>query len=173
MIESRVGNMRVGLKDMIEYLGAQHDLSKLSLVEVGTYKGDSASMFREAFRYVTCVDAWEDAWFNVPETTAHAAELEFDRRMARWMNVAKIKGESVKVAQRFHPRSFDVVYIDASHDYTSVRADLMAWCDKALLWVCGHDFWPSKFPGVPRAVREVLGEPDRVFKDTSFVWRVR
>ena len=53
-------------------------------------------------------------------------------------------------------RGFDLIFLDGSHDYASVRADLLAYRplvrDGGLL--CGHD---RGWTGVAQAVTEVLG----------------
>lgn len=169
MTESRVGNMRKGLLDLVAYVNGVKATKGLTLVEVGTYKGDSAMIFAQYFAEVTCVDAWEAELFNVPHEDVAEAEQVFDARAKAAGNVRKVKSRSLVAARLFPPRSFDVVYIDASHDYESVKADILAWRDKARLLVCGHDHWPSRFPGVVRAVVETVGKPLRVFADTSWV----
>lgn len=172
MIDSRVGNMRAGLLDMIAYINGERATKSMSLVEVGTYKGDSAKLFAAAFSQVLCIDAWAPELFNVPGNVQEAEKI-FDEWRATVRNVNKVKARSLLAATRLDNKSFDVTYIDASHDYESVKADLEAWKNKPRLFLCGHDYWPSRFPGVVKAVNEVLGKPDKVFKDTSFLWRVR
>jgi hypothetical protein len=170
MIESRTGNMLLGLRDLLTYIGTGRDIHRMSIVEIGTYKGDSALLFARAFGTVYCVDAWEDSTFNVPGTTAAQAEAAFDAGVGGLPNVFKVKGSSLSVAPDFTTR-VDVVYIDASHDYDSVIADIKAWRDKADRFVAGHDYWPGRFPGVIKAVNEVFGVPTKIFRDTS--WLVR
>lgn len=48
---------------------------------------------------------------------------------------------------------FDVVFIDALHDYDSVMQDISLWWPRVREggFICGHDF-QHKFPGVMRAV---------------------
>lgn len=172
MTESRIGNMRKGLLELIAYINERHPTRELDLLEVGSYKGDSAQMFASAFRRVTCIDAWDQALFNVPGESAAEAEAEFDRVTAALANVRKIKSTSLAAAGRYAD-PVDVLYVDAGHDYESVNADLGAWASRPQLFVCGHDYWPSRFPGVVRAVNERFGKPDAVFCDTSFVVAVK
>jgi predicted O-methyltransferase YrrM len=50
---------------------------------------------------------------------------------------------------------FDLVFIDARHDYDSVLEDIHLWWPKIRLggMICGHDF-NHKWPGVERAVAQ-------------------
>jgi hypothetical protein len=67
---------------------------------------------------------------------------------------------SVEAAQRVEDRSLDFVYIDARHDYDSVKEDLEAWLPKVRPGgiISGHDYADGKFEqgdfGVKRAVDE-------------------
>jgi predicted O-methyltransferase YrrM len=63
---------------------------------------------------------------------------------------------SLEAAQLFADGSLDFVYIDASHEYEDVKADIQAWLPKmkrnAIL--SGDDF--DIYQGVNKAVEELL-----------------
>jgi hypothetical protein len=66
------------------------------------------------------------------------------------------KNKSVDAALFFEDGSLDFVYIDASHEYENVKADILAWLPKVKKggWLTGDDF--SIYEGVDRAVGELL-----------------
>jgi hypothetical protein len=70
---------------------------------------------------------------------------------------------SVEAAAKVPERSLDFVYIDARHDYESVREDLAAWCSKVRPGgiLAGHDYVDGDLPEgrfyVKSAVDEFFG----------------
>src|SRR5690606_26723571 len=76
---------------------------------------------------------------------------------------------SVKAARQFDDESLDFVFIDAKHDYDSVKADIAAWRPKVKIggWVCGHDYAPKQFPGCVKAVDEAF---DTVVLRSDYTW---
>ncbi len=67
---------------------------------------------------------------------AFISVYDFERR------AVLIREASLEASKMFLNRSLDFVYIDAAHDYESVRKDLMAWEPKVKNGgiLCGHDF---------------------------------
>lgn len=66
-------------------------------------------------------------------------------------------GDLAGLHDAFHKAKFDLIFLDANHDYESVKRDL-AICLQHLTpggILCGHDFGTTQFPGVEKAVREV------------------
>jgi hypothetical protein len=57
---------------------------------------------------------------------------------------------SPAAAASFSNGEFDIVYIDAEHDYEAVKADIEAWRPKAKHILAGHDY--HAFPDVQKAV---------------------
>ena len=78
---------------------------------------------------------------------------------------------SVDASRQFPDGSCDLVLIDASHDYESVRADIAAWWPKIKRGgvLAGDDYC---WPGVQRAVEEAFGARAKVLgKDKGRHWR--
>ncbi len=97
---------------------------------------------------------------------------EFDGNVAR-CGVAEmirtIEGDSAQSADLVPDKSLSFVYIDAAHDYESVKRDIMAWFPKVKPGgtMAGHD---ANHEPVARAVRELL--PDAQFIGGVWVYDV-
>jgi hypothetical protein len=85
--------------------------------------------------------------------------------------VQPLRMSTVDGAQFLRERGvkLDMIFIDAAHDYESVKADILAW--RPLLvpsgLLCGHDYWHQ---GVAQAVRELL--PTHVKTGAGSIWMV-
>ena len=66
---------------------------------------------------------------------------------------------------------FDLVFIDAEHDYENVRKDILAWDPlvKENGIICGHDY-ASREKGVIKAVNEIYGEDNIEVIRPGSVW---
>jgi hypothetical protein len=160
-----------GLYDFIFYIQKFYDTKKLTLIEIGTWRGESTRIFADYFKIVYCVDPWDIE--NAPDTMKpdiRIAEKEFNRLMSKKLNIIKLKGKSVNIANEIKD-NFDVVYIDALHEYEDVKQDILTWKDRALKFIGGHDYRINT-NGVILAVHEILGKPDRTFKDWSWIKKV-
>jgi predicted O-methyltransferase YrrM len=158
-----------GLKDLCKYIGKTKEMT---IIEIGSFAGESTKIFSDYFKYVYCVDSWslENA-DKVLKPFIKQAECEFNILMANRGNIFKLKGNSLDVEKKVNEK-FDVIYIDGSHDYKSVKADILAWKPHITKFISGHDYRKNKFPGVIKAVNEVLGKPDKVFCDFSWVKKI-
>lgn len=78
--------------------------------------------------------------------------------------------DSLTAASLFADRSVDFCFLDARHDYESVKADILAWKPKIKPggWLAGDDLTPI-WPGVIRAVNELLPEA-RPWSHDSWRW---
>ena len=152
--------MVYGLQDLLDWADLPN---KAKGIEVGSYTGESAVIMRmhAPHLHLTCVDTWQ--W--------PLSEHYFDLRAKPW-NLTKHKTDSLTAAQHYKDHTFDLVYIDASHQYEHVKADINAWLPKVKPGgvIGGHDY-ANGWQGVIKAVDETFGEPDATFTDNS--WAVR
>lgn len=148
---------------LVHLLASCGDLS--SVVEIGSFRGVSTEVLCLFSAQVYAVDPWDGM---------EAIYQQFVERMRGYAHLDVLREPSLTAATRFADRSLDLVYIDGAHDFANVRADLLAWRGKVRVggWLAGHDYSLAIEGGsVVRAVDEVLGEPERVFEDSS--WLIR
>lgn len=67
-----------------------------------------------------------------------------------------LKLTSLKASKFFPKKYFDLVFIDADHQYEAVQDDIEAWLPliKKGGFITGHDYGHKNFPGVKKAVDE-------------------
>ena len=77
-------------------------------------------------------------------------------------NITTIPADSIIASQLFENKSVDFVFIDASHKYENVKADILTWLPKIKPggYIGGHDYVSDPDHadyGVTKAVNEIIG----------------
>ena len=136
---------------------------KLTIAEIGVYRGRGTALI--------CVNLINKGIeFEYHAIDHFNGSLEHDKgvdyeTIAR-NNLIPLEGlinihtnDSISQSELFPDQYFDIVYIDASHDYESVKNDLTAWLPKVKPggYICGDDYSTS-WVGVYDAVNEMFGE---------------
>lgn len=146
--------------------------------EVGVYLGRSVAYLAERLRYKACriyaIDLWSGEVSSKEALHQRSTDLSHFDHFKRNMgdlgldNVYPVVSDSAEAAAQFSDSSMDFVFIDASHDYNSVRRDILAWWPKVKLGgiLAGHDY---DFPSVRSAVWNTLGQQ---VTPTETVWAV-
>jgi predicted O-methyltransferase YrrM len=146
-----------------------------TILECGSWKGRSTCVLAAntlGLGLVVAVDTWRGS-------VEHQAELkgkpvsgiwnEFMANTAPYDNIWPVPMNSLAASQviSMSPLRFDMIFIDASHDYESVKADILAW--RPLLVpggiLCGHDAYRW---GVKLAVKQLVPQ-HRIVPNTS-IW---
>lgn len=155
-------------------------------VEVGSWAGLSALALAQHCDVVYCIDHWEggtpfpegpegkvdNIGIDAPTIGPKKAFQTFCRNVGDNLmrSIIPCVGRSRTWAEIW-PSTVDLVYIDASHDYDSVKQDIALWLphvrDGGI--IAGHDY--GFFEGVTRAVYEAFGA--RVQVAGKLVWWVR
>ncbi len=130
------------------------------IVEVGCWKGKSV-----AFLAVEAINSGKNIKIDAVDTWCGSAEHSIDPQVLyeTFINnisplrhvVTPIKMASVDASSLYENESLDVVFIDAAHDYLSVKADIAAWLPKVKSggYLAGHDY-NQCWSGVIAAVNE-------------------
>lgn len=139
------------------------------IIEVGVHRGRTTRVLLDnSEAHVWCVDSWAGA------RARH--EQVFTKNIRKGKGRVTVMAMSSLAAARSLGRShgpvFDMVFIDASHEYAGVRADILAY--RKLVrpggLLCGHDYSRRSWPGVVRAVNELVPNKQR---GAGLIWWVK
>lgn len=132
------------------------------VVEVGSFRGRSTVAIADGLARVEqprliAVDTFggDPEWSELVDVDT--ARRLFDRNTGSIPFLEVIQLESVRAAQELADASVDWVFLDALHDYTSVRNDIRAWAPKLKPGglMSGHDYGRA---GVTDAVHAVFSD---------------
>lgn len=165
------------LSTELEWLAANAK-KRRNIVEVGSWMGRSTRALADSTKgKVIAVDTWKGS-----DEDEHRRILKgqpdswlFDQFKTNLSDLIKagtvsaIQRSSLDAAQFLSASKFDMIFIDASHDYENVKADLAAWFPLLAPGglFCGHDF-NKNHPGVMQAVTEKLPEVKKM--DGGSIW---
>ena len=169
-------HLREMCKDIKDYL---YNLSENPIiVEIGSYMGESTEIFAQEFPFATiyAIDPWINGYDDNDETSRADmidVENQFDMRTKYYKNIIKIKDFSLNVD--VFSDDISMIYIDGSHKYEDVKADILYWRNKIKVGgiISGHDYELNNkhnhISGIKRAVDEELSGFDKIYKDTSWL----
>ena len=135
-------------------------------VEVGSWLGKSSAFMAVCIANsgknikFDCVDTWqgsEEHGLTTDEEKEHLFQQFLTNMQPVRHLINPIRLPSLVAAKLYADESLDFVFIDASHDYENVKADLIAWYPKVKKGgiISGHDYLGEyEWPGVYKAVNE-------------------
>ena len=164
-----------GLLDLINELG---NVSNKTMVEIGSFIGESTIIFAKHFKHVTAIDPFLPNYD--PQDPTCNSGFNFDDVFQEFKS--RIEEEKTKVtiykmmscdAVSLLKDKYDFIYIDGLHTYDGVKNDILDYLPlvKEGGVIGGHDYGTTHkhLQGVTKAVDEVLGKPDKTFKDGSWI----
>lgn len=165
-----------GLIELANYIKAnQSDI--VTIIEIGSYVGDSTKIWAEYFEEVIAIDPWENGYDDNDSSSwkypMSKIEKQFDHLCNEYPNIVKWKMSSEKAAKKFKDNTVQFVYIDGLHTYKGVMNDLQLWYPKIKkgYFIAGHDYGSKHHPGVKQAVDKFLNGIDKRFLDSSWIRR--
>lgn len=155
----REGIMRTGLLKLINELP-----DKISMIEIGSWQGESTEMFLKSGKVIKLYSI--DPYGN-DERRMEAEDIF--RYRVRGYNVVKLRMTSNEGISKCD--LVDFVYIDGNHSYEWVKVDIQNSLPKIRPGgiIAGHDYTTKYNDMVVRAVDEILGKPDKIYPDTSWI----
>jgi len=134
--------------DELEWLHDQA-VNMDTVLEVGAWKGRSTiALLRGCKGIVFAVDPWRGNGHGYSEFIYNTTEFT---------HLVIVKMPSLKAATIF-TAPVDMVFIDANHEYESIKGDIEAWLPKTKKIICGHDYGDPLSPGVKQAVDETFDD---------------
>jgi len=136
---------------------------RLRIGEIGVYKGRCTAMWN-----VKLINAGYDYEYYAIDHFQGSPEHDktVDYYAAAKHNLSKvldrihlIKADSLTQSKVYPDQFFDLLYIDAAHEYKPVKQDIKHWLPKVAPGgvICGDDY-VAGWPGVIKAVDEAFGK---------------
>jgi predicted O-methyltransferase YrrM len=151
------------MTDLVKNICSHRNAKPLKILEIGSWAGASAVTWASAIQkynkglgQVFCVDPWESV------KTSPANQEGWDLHMDNLLKndfiyqmfihniqysgcssiVTALRGYSKDIIPNFAHNSFDIIYIDAGHDYESVKNDIKNSKPNLIIngILCGDDF---------------------------------
>jgi predicted O-methyltransferase YrrM len=135
---------------------------EIVIAEIGVYMGRCTAMWNVEL-INSGVDYKYYAIDHFQGSSEHDKNIDYYNETKKNIESIKekvnlIKNDSLSECKNYSDEFFDVVYIDASHDYESVKKDIQEWIPKVKSGgiICGDDYTDG-WPGVKKAVNEFFG----------------
>lgn len=118
------------------------------VLEIGTGLGDSALIILRTILdegHLFTIDPLDgrSGGLELEKSTGEVLFTELKKKLSFYKDkYTLIVGLSEMVSRFFLERSLDMVFIDAAHDYGSIRTDIVSWLPKVKKGglICGHDY---------------------------------
>ena len=121
----------------------QNAKRKFLILEVGSWKGRSTHALLSSGSRVIVVDTFEGTP-NELETAHREAKYvdifsSFILNVGRFRKLSVLRMNSVSASNLFEDKTFDMIFLDGSHEYTFFKDDVENWLPKCISLFCGHD----------------------------------
>lgn len=173
----RSGYTKTGLEEMIRYIGNVIDIKESTIIEIGAYAGESTEIFATKFKEVITIDPYVNDYDKNDAACQYMDLVDvykvFQSVTSKYPNIKHIKKTSDEAFEELQHIKVDVVYIDGLHTYEQVKKDILNYMPmiKSNGFLSGHDY-SEHWGGVVQAISETIGNPEKVFEDTSWIKKI-
>jgi len=126
--------------------------------EIGSFFGRSTTALAEVAKAIYAIDTFRASGDGATQVEGAPHEFTildgFCANIYGYTNIRICIGRSTEIAGTFSNQFFDLIFIDGSHEYEEVKADIEAWWPKLkdLGIMAFHDY--KAWPGVTKAIDE-------------------
>jgi hypothetical protein len=170
----RSGHYKNGLEDLINYVNTFSNTKEMTILEIGSYAGESTEMFAQNFKSVIAIDPFMND-YDANDPACSYMDLTnvyktFSSVISKYDNITHIRKTSDDAADELKDTKVDLIYIDGLHTYDQVKKDIDNYIGliNESGFISGHDYH-SVWQGVVDAIHEKIGKPDTIFQDTSWI----
>lgn len=146
-----------------------------TFVELGAWLGKSSSYLcdKATHQDITIIDTWKGSPNELTTTHKLAMQVDIYDLFVENMGERKykaIRATSKEASKKFKNEYLDVVFIDLTHTYESVKEDIQLWLPKVKKggYIAGDDYHEN-WKGVIQAVDELL--PHATFIDDCWIYQ--
>ena len=145
----------------------------IKIAEIGVYKGRGTSIWNtilinEGINYeYKAIDHFMGS--SEHDKTTDYYNITLENLIPILDKIEVIKNDSLSESKKYEDEYFDIVYIDASHEYDFVLEDIKHWLPKVKKGgiICGDDYTIG-WPGVMSAVNEMFDDKVNVVGDQQW-----
>lgn len=166
-----------GILDLLIYLRNSIPTNS-KMIEIGSYMGESTMLFcsTHLFQEVNVIEPHKghEHFNHIAGITWDDVIQEFNHNTNKFSDIIKLhKGYSYEFSDNFNDNEYDFIYIDGSHFKEDVERDLRLYLPKLRKggFISGHDYH-EVWPGLVDAVNNIVGTPDVIFEDSSWIKRI-
>jgi hypothetical protein len=149
-----------------------------SIVELGSWKGRSTHALASGCTgMVFAIDHFQGTEYlrssSMKEAVEGTIKQQFLTNLDSFTNVCCCEGDTAKAAVAFGEAAsnpIDMLFVDADHSYSAVKAELLAWWQIPRKLLAGHDRYEN---GLPRIVSELLLAGVKIEPGPGTLWFVR
>lgn len=169
-------NGKRGLNDLINYINRFSSTKNMTMIEIGSYVGESTEIFSKNFKHVISIDPFIND-YDSNDLACEYMDLDkvyniFKEKINSLDNVTHIRKTSDEAIESINDK-VGFVYIDGLHTTEQIKRDIKNY--KLLIkegyFLGGHDYTPY-WQNLINGIDEMLGSPDNTFTDGSWIKKV-
>ena len=128
LYEMRDEHYSQGLEDLILHIQKHSDTKNMTMVEIGSYAGESTIIFAKHFKNVIAIDPFMND-YDPNDITCNYMELTdvhkvFNNTVLPFDNIQHIHKTSDDAIDDLIEQKFDFIYIDGLHTYDQIKKDI-------------------------------------------------